>query len=328
MPMTQTCLAGKTRWLALSLLLVFTTSGRAAYAQKKVGKSGMIPVSVHQFVLQKERDSFFLQPLPILRANPRIPLPKEWLIPLEDKADEDESPVNPYRYDPRVTSFPIGNGEIGLRFSSFEAMTEGSMALALGRDVFLIYDPRSRKLRPGGLDLGFTKERHFEAGCFHAHMVHLIVGDSNKDGLADIGAVKEEIWCPDIGREGEDSEDGYSEETSGNKEKLPAELQDLAETHQYQQHLVEWYIYGPEGWKLRPDPEWIPDTYSELPLIGITLSPVDFVGQGLWHSYNPKSWRSPMYAPAYRKHLIGGERQTRKNNVSWLKRETDRPTSK
>ena len=35
-----------------------------------------------------------------------------------------------------------------------------------------------------------------------------------------------------------------------------------------------------------------------------------------------------MYAPAYRKHLIGGERQTRKNNVSWLKRETDRPTSK
>jgi len=79
---------------------------------------------------------------------------------------------------------------------------------------------------------------------------------------------------------------------------------------------------------LSPDPEWIPDTYTELPLIGITLSPVDFVGEGLWHSYNPKSWRSTMYAPAYRKHLIGGERQTRKNNRSWLKCETDPSTSK
>ena len=112
------------RQLTLSLFLVFMASGFAAFGQKKAAKSGTIPVSVHQFALQQDRDSFSLQPLPVSRQHPRIPIPKEWLVPQQDNTDEDEGPVNPYRYDGQVTSFPIGNGEIGLRFSSFGATTE------------------------------------------------------------------------------------------------------------------------------------------------------------------------------------------------------------
>jgi hypothetical protein len=319
---SRACGAGKLGGLALSLFLVFAISGRTAFGQKKVVKSPVIPVSVHEFELRQEHEDFFLQPLPA-REHSRVPIPKEWLAPPQDKADdEDEPPVNPYRYDRRVTSFPIGNGEIGLRFSSFDAMTEGSMAAALGRDVFLIYDPGSGKLRPGGLDLGITKERHFDSGCFHARMVHLMVGDPNQDGLTDIGVVAEEIWCPEIGR------DRDSEGEPADNEKLPAELQHLAEIHQYQQHLVVWYVYGPEGWKPSRDPEWVPDNYSELPLIGITMSPVDFVGEVIWHSFNPKLWRTLMYVPEYRKHLIAGGHQSLENNRAELKQEIHRATSK
>jgi hypothetical protein len=288
-------------WPTLALSLVFAGSSTPSFAQQDIAKDHAIAVSTHQFTLQREGDNFFLQPLPLAAKHPRIAIPKDWLVPPHDTDDEeDTSPVDPFNYDRRVTSFPIGNGAIGLRFSSFDAMTEGSMAAAEGRDVFLIYDPSEGRLRPGGFDLGITKERYRVDGCFRAQMVHLLVADANKDGLADIGAVKEEIWCPEIGEDEDEVPDVPAEQ-----KKLPSELTNIVETHLYQQHNVIWYLYTPQGWKLDPDQTGMLDTFSELPLTGIVLSPVDFVGEVRWHSLDPKSWVDrPGYVPTYRKKLI------------------------
>jgi len=288
-------------WPTLALSLFLVGSRAPSFAQQGVAKDHAIAVSTHQFILQREGDKFFLQPLQLASKHRPVAIPKDWLVPARDTDDgEDTSPVDPFNHDRHVTSFPIGNGAIGLRFSSFDAMTEGSMAAAEGRDVFLIYDPSKGKLCPGGFDLGITKGRYRAGGCFRAQMVHLLVADTNKDGLADIGAVKEEIWCPEIGEDEEEVPDGPAEQ-----KKLPSELTNIVETHLYQQHNVIWYLYTPQGWKLDLNQTGMPDTFSEVPLTGIALSPVDFVGEVLWHSLDPKSWADrPRYVPTYRKKLI------------------------
>jgi hypothetical protein len=298
--------------LALFLVLGGCTT-TPLFAQQNVVQHKAIPVSTRTFSLQEEGERFFLQELLPTPEHPRIAIPREWLIPPhETEDDEDTAPVSPFKYDRRVTSFPIGNGEIGLRFSSFDAMTEGSMALAEGKDVFLIYDPSAGKLRPGGFDLGITKERDWGSGCFSAHMVHLLVADTNEDGLTDIGAVKEEVWCPETI---EDELEETSQAKPVENKRVPPELENIVERHLYQQHLVTWYVYTPDGWKLDSRQAGFPNSYAELPLTGIVMSPVDFVGALLWQSFDPKSWVDrPLYVPTYRKKLIAGGPSDRKNS--------------
>ena len=116
----------------------------------------------------------------------------------------------------------------------------------------------------------------------------------NQDGHVDIGVINEEIRCP----EGEE----------------------LWERESYQQHPLHWYLFSEDGWKREKDDSGWPDTYAEIPLIGIETSPVDFVAQILWRSANPSSWKSPpRYLPTYRKKLIADE-LGRKSSIP-LKRE-------
>lgn len=71
---------------------------------------------------------------------------------------------------------------------------------------------------------------------------------------------------------------------------------------------TRWYLYTAGGWKPEDDDSGWPDAFVELPLIGIETSPVDFVGQILWRSADPSSWKSPpRYLPIYRKKLIADE---------------------
>jgi len=262
-------------------LLMAATACGFSHAQRVNTAQEPIAISTDQFQLLIEGKRFLLQSIAAVKRQ-QLTIPRDWLIPPQDEKDEEEVPVSSFRFDHRVTSFPIGNGEIGIRLSSFDMMKEGSMQGAAGRDVFLIYDPAAEKLRRGNIDLGITKERFFGEGCWYARMVHLIVSDVNNDGYADIGTIKEEIQCP----EGQEKWEGDS----------------------YEQHPLHWYLFTSDGWKREEDDSGWPDAYAELPLIGIEISPVDFVGQGLWRSADPSSWKSPpRYLPNYRKQLIADE---------------------
>jgi len=273
-------LAGAGVFLTI-LLGILAGAGESSYAQQKAPAANWV-ISTDRFQLVHEKRQFFLVSTSVKEPQ-RIHVPREWLIPPQDEKDEGVDPtVSSFRYDRKVTSFPIGDGKTGIQLSSYDIMPAGSLSGAAGRDVFLIYDPATGALSPGHVDLGITKERYHEDGCFSAKMTHFLISDVDQDGLVDIGIIKEEIRCP----EGDDS----------------------LEREFYEQHEVHWYLYTPDGWKRKAEESGWPDHYSELPLIGIEKSPVDFVGQVLWRSSDPSAWKyPPPYLPAYRKRLIASE---------------------
>ena len=265
--------------LGTRVLLFLVTVCACCHAQRP--NHGPTIISTDRFRLIIEGKRFFLQPVSSEKAH-RIAIPRAWLISPREENEEEGRTVSSIRFDEHVASFPIGNGELGILLSSYDMMTEGSMQAAAGRDVFLIYEPAPQRLRPGHVDLGITKERIFGEGCWYARMVHFIVADVNQDGFADIGTIKEEIRCP--------------------------EGQEMWEGDSYEQHPLHWYVFSKDGWKREEEDSGWPDSYIEIPLIGIDTSPVDFVAQGLWRSADPSSWKSsPRYLPTYRRHLIADE---------------------
>ena len=125
----------------------------------------------------------------------QVAIPRDWLIPPQDEKDDESYYVTSFHYDKGVSSFPIGNGRMGLHFSSYEIQAEGSAQGAAGRDVFLIFDPKTSAVSRGGIERGITKERIRSQGCFEASMEHYFLADVDGDGLTDIGVVKEELLC-------------------------------------------------------------------------------------------------------------------------------------
>ena len=174
-----------------------------------------------------------------------------------------------------VSSFPIGNGQIGLHLSSYATQHEGSAQAAAGRDVFLIFDPRSSGIFRGGIERGISKQRVRSQGCFSAAAEHYFLADINHDGLTNIGVIKEEIQC--------------SERAHTNVDRVVGPF--------YNQHAVVWYVFKDNSWKLDPSvsgkfPDSDPKTQqaSELPLIGMEKTPVDFVGCTVWQSCDKRKW--------------------------------------
>jgi len=255
-------------------------------AQVKLPAKSRAKISTDQFTLVTANKKYSLY-FPSPKGTQSVPIPTAWLAPPEEVAEEEEQPFSSFLYSKRVTSFPIGNGEIALHFSSFDMMTESSMMGAGGRDVFLIFNPADSSLRPGLINLGVTKNRAHDDGCFHALMTHFLIADANDDGNFDIGIVQEEIKCP------------------GNE--------DWLSPPSYVQHGLHWYLFTPEGWKQEEVSSWT-DDYQELPLVDINLSPVDFVGALLWGTYDSSKWMSPpSYTPTYRKKLL--QEESRKSSA-------------
>jgi hypothetical protein len=271
----------------------------ATVAQTNSGGKKQINISTEQFTLHTRNDQYYLS-LNSAIKSPAIPIKNEWLKPPEIKEEEEGIPFSTTLYSERVTSFPIGNGEIGLQFSSFDMMTEGSMMGAGGRDVFLIFNPSDNSLRTGLIDLGITKERSRGEGCFSALMTHFLIADANHDGNLDIGVVREEIKCP--------------------------EQEDWLNPPSYVQHVLHWYLFRPEGWKKEEEDNGWPDDYAELPLIDMYLSPVDFVGAVLWRTHDPSKWMTPpFFTPQYRKTLIEQDKRRAPSQGGAGKSKSERP---
>ena len=97
----------------------------------------------------------FIPQLDLPEGEKKLTIPRVWLVPPDRYVDDDY--VSSVLYSTQVTSFPIGNGKIGLHLSSFDWQKDGSAHAAAGRDVFLIYDAKSSTLAIGNLHLGITK---------------------------------------------------------------------------------------------------------------------------------------------------------------------------
>ena len=256
-------------------------------------EASKLSVSTKEFILGTKGQQFLIH-----WQKRIIPIPRKWLIALKDEQDEEGEGVSSFSYDRDITSFPIGNGELGLHLSSFDAMApgSGSAQAAAGRDVFLVFNPKTSAFRPGLINLGRTKGRLRYLGCFSAVASHFIIEDINGDGLTDIGTVEERMMC---------------------KEYTNDQGVDVVAGPFYRQDLIKWHLFHKGQW--RYDEQYdgrLLEQVTELPLIGIAFSPVDFVGEVYWQSYDPRVWRSRspqgvLYVPAYRKELIRQHEQKR-----------------
>jgi len=182
-----------------------------------------------------------------------------WLIPQNQIEEEENTYVTSFNYDHEVHSFSISKDLIGLHISSFAIQKQGSAKAAAGRDVFLVFDPKSKKLNQGVIDLGITKQRVRYMGCFSAEFNNFFIGYINDDGFTDLGVVRERIWC---------------EEYFDEKEQV-----DSISGPFYQKQPIKWYIFGSTKWKYQSKSDGMKpkNALIRLPLIGLIKSPVEFV---------------------------------------------------
>lgn len=204
---------------------------------------------------------------------------KEWLIPEKEKEKYDGTYVSPFVFDSMVQSFPVTDSLTAIHLSSYTMLGRGSAGAAMGKDLFLI--KKGNKLLPGLINLEITKSRVRQQGCFQSNMTHFVIGDINRDNVPDLGAIREGTTCSKS-----------------------------AEGMVFYQKDIQWYVFQNDGWKHdgNLDGKTL-ESYTELPLIGIALSPVDYVGQVMWRSLNPGKWNTvvtnrQLYNPAYRRKLF------------------------
>ena len=213
----------------------------------------------------------------------RSRIPRAWLVPKRAQARERDAYVSSFKYDTAVTGFAIGNGTIGLHVSSYAIQEEGSAGAAAGRDVFLVLDPRSGVVQPGLVGLGITKARMRVGECGVASTSHFLTADVDGDGFTDIGKVDERVFCLGGPR--------------------------------YEQHPVTWFLFRAGRWQADSNYRGrMPDRPAELPLIGLGLTPVDFMAHAIWRTYDASKWAArsaspaPPFVPAHRRRLALEER--------------------
>lgn len=234
--------------------------------------------------LHQRRGVFWLEFGSRTSKGQRIDVPREWLISTKEQQQEEGAYVTSFSYAPSTTCFVVGNGELGLHVSSFAIQERGSAQAAAGRDVFLLVDAKGQEL-VAHLEFGITKGRFRAPACISASMSHFILADINQDGLTDIGVIREAIECP-----------SEEDETQSPSKQGP----------RYKQFPIVWFVMSNRAWKIDENSGGLPAHYTELPLIDMAMSPVDFVGALMWHNYDSSQWPHAgnlTFVPEYRKTL-------------------------
>jgi hypothetical protein len=267
---------------------LLAAGGSIAFCALSLATPAATSINTDQFILIM-RDGKFAVQFDSRGPRKQISVPKAWLVPSKEEKEEESNYVSSFNYDQRITAFAMGNGKMGLHLSSFDLLRGGSAQAAAGRDLFLVFDPDASTVQRGLIGLGITKHRVREDGCFSARTAHFLLADINQDGITDLGVVTERIEC------------------------LPAaDNRDVERTAQpvYSQHPVQWYVFSDGQWRMNPAYGGVlPLDSAALPLIGMDLSPVDFVGYGYWKSHDPSRWRSKNlksapYQPPFRSRLL------------------------
>ncbi len=203
-----------------------------------------------RFELVESEGEFYLKEA---RELP-IPIPREWLIPEAELAQAEHRFVAGFDYAEQVSSFPMGDGLLGLHLSSYEIQRSGSAMATDGRDVFLIFDPASRETR-FGLALPSSKWRVRVGGCFAAYHTRLLVGDVDCDRRLDLATLVTRRDC--------DPSPGESGVYSGYLRSGP----------------LHWYLQTETAWSHDSSyDERLPCAgHRDLPLIGLVKHPVQYV---------------------------------------------------
>lgn len=246
--------------IALYLCFVVILAGLPALASAGAPE---VPVDLKTFTLGHEGKEYSLRS----DNGVNVPVPADWLEPPKEAKREADSFVPSFNYDRQVTAFPIGDGRIGLHLSSYEIQTGGSAQAAAGRDVFLLFDPKTAALRHGGMKLGITKDRLRVDGRVSATAHTFFIGDINGDRILDLGVVKEEItWKKRL--------TGTQDEQALVNPAGPS----------YSRHPIRWYVLAADRWSHQPqyDGKFPQEEYQRLPLIGLVKSPVDFVDEAIY----------------------------------------------
>lgn len=214
-----------------------------------------LTIDKESFKLLHEQKEYFLK----LPTGENISIQKKWLFPPDQIEEDEESYVTSFNYDLEVHSFYISKDFIGLHISSYEIQKQGSAGAAAGRDIFLVFNTKSKKLNQGIINLGITKQRIRIMGCFFAEFNNFFIGDINDDSLTDLGVVMERIWC-----------DQYFDE----KKKV-----DTRSAPFYQKQPIKWYIFQSTKWIYHSKSDGMKpkNALISLPLIGLIKSPVKFV---------------------------------------------------
>lgn len=179
-------------------------------------------------------------------------------MPAGEVKEEEFNYVSSFDYSEAVTGFPVNNSLIGLHLSSYQVQKEGSANAAVGRDVFLLLDPKEGVLHAGQLSLGITKERIRFMGCFGAQHHTFSIADIDGDRQVDIGVKKEEIRC----------EEAHSE---------PVDVDYVVSREQL--HPWRWFIFKGDRWEHNTAHESRRPAEGDLqlPLIDMVKSPIGFV---------------------------------------------------
>jgi len=218
------------------------------------------------FKLLQRRRSFSLE-FTFRGVTKTIAIPRQWLVPAREEAEEDSDAfVSSFSYSPEVQSFAIGDGRIGLHISSYAVQVGGSAQATAGRDVFLIFDPKTLELHEGGIRHGITKGRVRDRGCFVAKSERYLIGDIDRDGLTDVGVLAEELQCIE-------KSDGFLEGPF------------------YKESPVIWYVLRANGWNLDAHYDGqAPAQTRKLALIGMVNGPLD--PPACTNGYSPECDRS------------------------------------
>ena len=240
--------AGHVRW---TTAVLHASQGGAARSPDTA--AGTIAIDTNQYKLITTGTRFLLASISDRSRQP-IPIPRGWLVPSEEEAAEAGANVSSFNYAEKVTSFEVGDGRVGLQISSYDVQQGGSAQAAAGRDVFLVLDPRRGRLYDPGLRLGITRHRVRALGCFEASQSNFLLSDVNGDERVDLGAIREELVCKPVVRDGVDTIDGP----------------------RHVSHPVRWYVFAGDGWKLdeRLEGRLPTGNHVELPAAG---KPIDFL---------------------------------------------------
>ncbi len=253
----------------MSFLLFLIAETQYCYALSPPSPHANKSIDTEIYKLIHLDSKYFLR---IKGQKPDIRIPSEWLINKKPINTQLEKYITLNKFESQITAFRIDNFNklVGLHLSSYDIHDFGkrsSPGAAGGKDIFLIYERKTKKIYNGNLNLGISKMRKKDNHCFYGKFTHFYFHQfPTSHGHNAIGAQTEEIKCTEYKTEGKISKG------------IP---------RYYKMGPIRWYQFKgkDKGWEymetvirdIKADNIITHGNVWKLPRIGLSRTPVDYV---------------------------------------------------